>query len=193
MDIDLTRLQELENQLQLWREERHISTMSQRPSLLANFLEELTELERARLQDDIEGQIDAYCDMLVFLLNAYPFTFSLSQPTIDSNLKIFKDTNSLNKYKFLRDILSYIEYLVNVDDIPNAYSLVNSISLLTTAIYSLNYNPLDCLQETIKEISSRTGTWDNSIQKFIKDTSPEAKSNWYQANYSSCQLHQDNN
>lgn len=188
MIINLTRLKELEDQLQVWREERHIDIMTQRPSLLANFLEELTELERARLADDIEGQIDAYCDMLVFLLNAYPFTPSLSQPTIDSNLKIFKDTDNLDRYKFLRDILSYIEYLVNVDSIPNAYSLVNSVNLLTTAIYSLNYNPLDCLQETIKEISSRTGHFDTTINKFIKDTSDEAKSKWYKANYSTCKL-----
>ena len=37
--------------------------------------------------------------------------------------------------------------------------------------------------ETIKEISSRTGSYDPSIGKWIKDKSPEAQAKWYKANY----------
>ena len=37
--------------------------------------------------------------------------------------------------------------------------------------------------ETIKEISSRTGAYDENAKKWVKDTSEAAKSKWYQANY----------
>ena len=34
-----------------------------------------------------------------------------------------------------------------------------------------------------KEISSRTGAYDEKAKKWIKDTSDEAKAKWYQADY----------
>ena len=37
--------------------------------------------------------------------------------------------------------------------------------------------------ETIKEISSRTGSYDEATKKWIKDTSDEARAKWYSANY----------
>ena len=48
----------------------------------------------------------------------------------------------------------------------------------------LGYDPCICMMETIKEISSRTGAWDENIGKWVKDTSDEAKSKWYAADYS---------
>ena len=37
--------------------------------------------------------------------------------------------------------------------------------------------------ETIKEISSRTGYYDENIHKFVKDKSEETKAKWYKPNY----------
>ena len=42
--------------------------------------------------------------------------------------------------------------------------------------------------ETIKEISSRTGYYDENIHKFVKDTSDEAKAKWYKADYEKCKI-----
>ena len=42
------------------------------------------------------------------------------------------------------------------------------------------------MQETIKEISSRVGEYDESKKKWIKDKSPEAMAKWYKANYKEC-------
>ena len=39
------------------------------------------------------------------------------------------------------------------------------------------------MDETIKEISSRTGAYDEKAKKWVKDESNEAKAKWYQANY----------
>lgn len=42
--------------------------------------------------------------------------------------------------------------------------------------------------ETIKEISSRTGSYDEASKKWIKDTSDEAKSKWYKADYEKARI-----
>ena len=42
--------------------------------------------------------------------------------------------------------------------------------------------------ETIKEISSRTGTYDKASKKWIKDTSDEARAKWYKADYEKARL-----
>jgi hypothetical protein len=52
------------------------------------------------------------------------------------------------------------------------------------AILKLNYDPDKVLSEISKEINSRVGEMVNG--KFEKDLSPEAKSNWYKANFENC-------
>lgn len=54
----------------------------------------------------------------------------------------------------------------------------------TGAILKLGFDPVCALQETLKEISSRTGSIVNG--KFQKDKSPEAVAKWYKANYKKC-------
>ena len=42
--------------------------------------------------------------------------------------------------------------------------------------------------ETIKEISSRTGAYDENTKKWIKDESNETKAKWYHADYESARI-----
>ena len=54
------------------------------------------------------------------------------------------------------------------------------------AILKLGYNPTCTLEETVREISSRTGTIvDGKFQKYL---SPEAKAKWVIADYSKCEI-----
>ncbi|WP_219811303.1 hypothetical protein, partial [Campylobacter concisus] len=46
-----------------------------------------------------------------------------------------------------------------------------------------SYSLYPSILETIKEISSRTGSYNPAISKWIKDKSPEAQAKWYKANY----------
>lgn len=46
----------------------------------------------------------------------------------------------------------------------------------------------DCYDFEIKEISSRTGRYDENIHKFVKDRSPETVTKWYKADYSKCRI-----
>ena len=55
-------------------------------------------------------------------------------------------------------------------------------------IYKLGYDADKTLDETIKEINSRTGSINPNTGKFEKDTSPEAQKKWYKARYYKCKL-----
>ena len=46
------------------------------------------------------------------------------------------------------------------------------------------------MDETIKEISSRTGSYDENAKKWVKDESDEARAKWYQANYELARIEQ---
>ena len=58
------------------------------------------------------------------------------------------------------------------------------VEVCFSAMRTYGYDPYKAMNETIKEISSRTGHFDPSINKFVKDKSPEAQAKWYKADYS---------
>lgn len=55
-------------------------------------------------------------------------------------------------------------------------------------IAQLGYDPIKVLIEGFKEINSRVGAYNLESGKWEKDTSDEAKSNWYKADYSKCRI-----
>ena len=44
------------------------------------------------------------------------------------------------------------------------------------------------MDEVIKEISSRVGSYSEETKKWQKDKSPEAQAKWYSADFSNCKL-----
>lgn len=50
----------------------------------------------------------------------------------------------------------------------------------------MGYSPILCLEESTREISTRVGEVING--KFVKDTSDEAKANWYTPDYSKAKI-----
>lgn len=68
------------------------------------------------------------------------------------------------------------------EEIVDAYCDI--IVFCVGSIMKLGYDPECALKETIKEISSRTGSIVNG--KFQKDTSEEARKRWYKADYYKC-------
>lgn len=163
------KLTKIYEQLVQWKNERHLTVESQQKNLIGNVLEELTELARA--QND-EEKVDCYCDIVVFSLNACK-----ELPTeVSSCWFPLRDAN--------KELDSFCEMIIN----QLHYDINRVIAMCFYNLKLLGYDPYDCMNETIKEINSRTGHYDESISKFIKDTSDEAKSKWYKANYSKCRL-----
>ncbi|HAA1585827.1 TPA_asm: hypothetical protein GD700_07550 [Campylobacter jejuni] len=67
-------------------------------------------------------------------------------------------------------------------------SIPRIISYCQYLCKNLGFDFYKCMLEKIKEIESRTGFYDERLNKFIKDTSDEAKAKWYKADYESCRL-----
>lgn len=187
-----------------WMTERHLKIEDQKAGIIPNLLEELTEYYRASIKED---KIDALCDIATFVINSLSAT---EKAIILSNL--YYTINPSNPIGVIADEISNI---INIRASINTYSRV--LFACFAKIIDLGYKPFECMLETYKEINSRSGKFDDKINKFVKHmgayTSNEAlakvqmegakiedKGNhWiinnnikvvkhYKANYSNCKL-----
>jgi hypothetical protein len=163
--------------LKEWRKERHLTRENQFSGLINNLLEEVNELKEAK--DDYE-KIDAYCDMAVFAFNVLDDDYEIAINIANQSREYLGNATALEV-----TILGLSEDLKKHPDISNEL-LVNFIEYLFSNIYYLGFNWFKCMIETIKEINSRVGKWDESRKKWVKDKSSEAVANWYKANYKEC-------
>lgn len=163
--------------LKEWRKERHLTRENQFSGLINNLLEEVNELKEAK--DDYE-KIDAYCDMAVFAFNVLDDDYEIAINIANQSREYLGNATALEV-----TILGLSEDLKKHPDISNEL-LVNFIEYLFSNIYYLGFNWFKCMIETIKEINSRVGKWDEFRKKWVKDKSPEAVANWYKANYKEC-------
>lgn len=167
--IELAAIYEKLNE---WKAERYLTLDNQRVGYYSNILEELGELSVALRASDSNGYIDALCDIVVFTVNAleeYRYC-----PTV---LNITRNTP---REALLRILLHEVgKYGRNWESrcVCNIYHICNLLAIQE------DYDLFVCMNETIKEISSRTGSYDPAIGKWIKDKSPEAMAKWYKANY----------
>lgn len=172
MNNSSLELLEIYEKLNEWKAERHLSLENQRVGYYSNILEELGELSEAMRANDSNGYIDALCDVIVFTVNALEeYRYS---PTV-ANV-----TRNTPREELLRQLLHKIgQYGVSWDSryVCNIYNICSLLAIQE------GYSLYPSMLETIKEISSRTGSYDPSIGKWIKDKSPEAMSKWYKANY----------
>lgn len=170
MIINLT---EIYKGLDAWRDERHISIESQKAGYLVNVMEELGELAQALRKNNEHEIIDALCDIAVFTINA--------------GADIYWENKNIGIE--IDDIYEMAEYGDLMCDC-GAFSLYFSADCFNKILYdcavlakNLGFNFKIAMLETIKEISSRTGSYDENAKKWVKDTSDEAKAKWYKANY----------
>lgn len=137
-----------------WCNARHLTLQSQQVGYIGNVLEELTEYARAKT---IFDQVDALCDIIVFSINA---TDSQKQILIEKD-NLIKTANPEKLAKAVLDGIDNGEIL--------ALYFNNPVCVCINTLYFLGFNPYKCLDETLKEIESRTGKYDTEIKKFVKD------------------------
>ena len=190
MKIDLT---EIYKGLDEWREERGITAESQKAGYLVNVMEELGELASA-LRDyekfSVTGQdatkkqkaeyeiIDALCDISVFTINVgADINCNEKLESINTTTQTTRCNSSLG---FLLSECGNFDYYGKL----SSYVCFNQILLSCAKLceqYGFNFEI--AMLETIKEISSRTGAYDENAKKWVKDESDEARAKWYKANY----------
>ena len=197
MKIDLT---EIYKGLAEWRAERGITAESQKAGYIINIMEELGELATA-LRDyekfSVTGQdaakkqkaeyeiIDALCDISVFTINVgADINCNEKLESINTTTETTRCNSSLS---FLLSECGNFDYYGKL----SSYVCFNQILLSCAKLceqYGFNFEI--AMLETIKEISSRTGAYDENAKKWVKDESDEAKAKWYQANYELARIKQ---
>ena len=189
MKIDLT---EIYKGLKAWRHERGITAESQKEGYLVNVMEELGELATALREYERfskpsypypknkkyaeHGIIDALCDISVFTINAGADIPCQLKPLIIEHKNEFS----------VDDIFVAIADFIRTDSNGspfNYYDFARILRCCASVCEQYGFDFQKSMIETIKEISSRTGAYDENAKKWVKDTSEAAKSKWYQANY----------
>ena len=193
------KLNEIYAKLKAWRDERGITAESQRQGYIINIMEELGELAAAlrvyekssvTKQDATKKQkaqheiIDALCDIAVLTINAGADS-NYKPQTIDTNERdeIVTQCANYSLKNLLTDCGAF--------NIYSCYCGGDLLDILTDCaklceIYGYNFEI--AMLETIKEISSRTGSYDEKAKKWIKDESDEARAKWYKADYEKARI-----
>ena len=125
--------------------------------------------------------IDALCDIAVFTINAGADIPCEVKPLIIEPKREFS----------VADIFVAIADFIRADSnvAPfNYYNFAFILKYCASVCEQYGYNFEIAMLETIKEISSRTGSYDEKAKKWIKDTSDETKAKWYKANYEKARI-----
>ena len=194
-------LNQIYKSLDEWRAERKITAECQRQGYLRNIMEEFGELAAGLRNYDSWSKcdlrfcqihkemaerdiIDALCDIAVFTINA-----GVHIPCELKRAEMEWKKSSLNADYILKQLVekcaefSYFEWVE-----PSTFNIILINCAYLCEHYGYNFEI--AMLETIKEISSRTGSYDEKAKKWVKDTSDEAKAKWYSANYELARIKQ---
>ena len=128
------------------------------------------------------GIIDALCDISVFTINAWA-----DIPCELKRTEIELRKSSLNADYILKQMVekcarfSYFEW-----GEASAFNIILINCAYLCEHYGFNFQI--AMDETIKEISSRTGAYDEKAKKWVKDESDEARAKWYKADYNKARI-----
>ena len=128
--------------------------------------------------------IDAICDICVFTINAG------ADVNCNEKIEIINTSQTTRCNSSGSFLLSECGNFVYYGKF-SSYVCFNQILLSCAKLceqYGFNFEI--AMLETIKEISSRTGAYDENAKKWVKDESDEAKAKWYQADYELARIKQ---
>lgn len=173
-------MEDILNRLEKWRLERGLDASQGFEFDLekqVSFIFEEIGVEYLRA-DTEEKKIDALCDTVVFCINGASLT---SLPIKEQHLlsRGWKGENISSILYQAGEALRRDEY----------YLYSHSITTICIRnIESLGYDFEKCMDETLKEIESRTGAFNPETGKWEKFKTDEAKALWYTADYSKCKI-----
>lgn len=160
-----TQFNEIKEILSKWREERHLTYENQQAEFLGNVFEKVSEYFRAK--NDLE-KIDAICDIVIYFFNAFDFKYI----AVSSNMYYytFSDVVVYNIYSLFGARTDNLCVVENENDFINLEKNLNlTMFEIEQLCKNLGFDFYKCMLEKIKEIESRTGFYDESLNKFIKD------------------------
>ena len=190
MKIDLT---EVHKKLEVLRIERRLTTDSQEKDYIVNVMEKFGELASAiknydkfsqpdypypsDIQEAEQEIVKAICDIAVLTLNVgAEVFFSKRVPLIDTST-VSQSVNSLSL--LISDCADFECY----EDYNSYVHFYNILMVCAKLCEQYGFNFQLAMEETVKELSSYTGSYDEVTKKWKRDYSWEAQTMWYRADY----------
>ena len=127
--------------------------------------------------------VDALCNISVFTINA-----GTDIPCSVKRTEIELKKSSLDADYILKQLVERCAGFSYFDSWNEASAFNIILANCAYLCEQYGYNFQVAMLETIKELSSRTGAYDEKAKKWVKDTSDEAKAKWYKANYELARL-----
>lgn len=175
-----------------WAEERGLNNQTpDRNGFCAFIAEEIGEAIEAYIKNDTHGFIDACCDIVVFAAgDMYKRKFNVDKylgDQIDVGMVLANSyyEDKTENYIFEIGLLLY-DFLEAKNPDQEAEAMKNMVIVSGREVERLGYSFSKCMDEVMKEINSRVGSYDPTVKKWIKDKSPEARAKWYKADFSKC-------
>lgn len=190
MKIDLT---EVHKKLEDLRAERNLTADSQKKDYIVNVMEKFGELASAvkdyekysqpdwsyptDVQEAEQEIVKAICDIAILTLNiGAEVFFSKRIPLIDTSTV----SQSVNYLGLLMSDCADFECYEDYNSYVHFYNILMVCAKLCEQ-YGFNFQL--AMEESIKEISSYTGSFDEDTKKWKIDYSWEAQTRWYRADY----------
>lgn len=124
--------------------------------------------------------IDALCDISVFTINAggdIPESAKWAEIRVETS----EGLDALMLDILMREISDNCRRF-------NKITICGVLEVCASLCYYHGYDFKTAMLETIKELNSRTGSYDESAKKWVKDTSEQAKAKWYKADYEKARI-----
>jgi hypothetical protein len=166
--------------LATWARERRISEQtSDRNGFCANIMEEMYEYQKGIDSGNEHEVVDSLADMIVFS-EVEMLKFGLNPDEVTSSKTDYSD--------FKSDMIIAIGKWLDETVPEKVEAMADIVAICKHELEDGGYNPEKVLNETFKEIDSRTGEWNDEAKKWLKYKTPEAMALWYKADYSDCKL-----
>lgn len=127
--------------------------------------------------------IDALCDIAIFTINAGADLPSQIKPLI---IETKREFSVVDIFVAIADFVR-----ADVNGSPfNYYDFALILKYCASVCEHYGFNFEIAMLETIKEISSRTGSYNEATKKWEKDLSDETQTKWYKADYEKARIKQ---
>ena len=130
--------------------------------------------------------IHALCNISVFTINA---GVELPSPVKRTEIELKK--SSLDADYILKQMVERCAGFSYFDSWSETSAFNIILANCADICENYGFNFQIAMDETIKEISSRTGAYDENAKKWIKDESNEAKAKWHKADYEKARIKND--
>lgn len=141
-----------------------------------------------------DAYIDALCDIMVFsgnLLESKDFEAEITEQEIEQIKSQIEEDIIPIMSDPLACLLDYTSIFAQKSfGVPRLKTcLVAEVYIICNYLATKKgYDFFKCMQETLKQINSRQGAWNENLKKWVKDVSDEAREKEYQADFDKCKL-----